>query len=784
MMAISLISLFAFGKKEVGNFCNEADNPFKNFVDKRNFKLDSIFKVVDGWNQSYQIRKSAYDSLKMAYGNYQKRVNDWVDNQVLLLDEIDTEKLKKKELNAKLNTYFTDFPKKLNELRREDSLGFLAFNGLFLEMNEGSKVVVTIGVAVTFVWVTFVQPIVIPWLQKKMKDFLENSDFGGKSKFTEVFNQQKKCIKENMLIPLRLPHWDSKVKPFTFGPEERNSEKIDLSVIAKKKSNVGTNTGTIGGTEPIRSPIKPQPKLRNIQETRFASNETRYSDKNESIISYRINDQILELHSLNENPNSLNIMAIEEKAGLNQIDSLFIDGLISLPVSSSDDSPSTFYWHSQRDKSSQNRIWLSSKNGQLSMNGTTMNDNRFNGSIKKYNIRSSGDFMNNFHRISIVIKPFGNSTISRVYLDGRFAFELPQPMQAGNEAGIMLPPGNVNNKILLKSLKLQAWAKNPVTDKSKNEQQKMESGTGVIGAYEDSREIDGVPSELEDLTKAFKYDAQEGGKADGPCLRVLCIGVNKYFRGNAIKGDDYKIKDLKFSVKDARAMAAFFKKMRAKNFDLILLEDFRATKQAILSQLDSLINRSGPQDQLYVYFSGHGTAEALVPSDFNPQDYRTAVTYQELVDIMNKKKLLAKTLLLDCCHSGSIKTGLQGAKGAGDGEEESKSLDKFDALRQQFSGLSQTNKNANYSSFVSAVCSSSAEQLSYEYGANMQHGKFTFWLLNGALSGDADNNGDGLISYDECVNFLRARVNDDRQSIKCFMNRQGRALPVLPVLND
>lgn len=157
--------------------------------------------------------------------------------------------------------------------------------------------------------------------------------------------------------------------------------------------------------------------------------------------------------------------------------------------------------------------------------------------------------------------------------------------------------------------------------------------------------------------------------------RALLIGINQYLTNNKLVSDDCPVivPDLEGCLNDVDAMQAMIStRFGFAQQQVIRLLNEQATRQGILNELQSLIDKSKAGDIVLIYYSGHGTEvrnslskekrgvdESLVPVDywkdksFNPlRDKTLAVYFHKLVD-----KGVKLTAIFDCCHSGSLSRG-------------------------------------------------------------------------------------------------------------------------------
>lgn len=138
--------------------------------------------------------------------------------------------------------------------------------------------------------------------------------------------------------------------------------------------------------------------------------------------------------------------------------------------------------------------------------------------------------------------------------------------------------------------------------------------------------------------------------------KALCIGINNY-PGTA--------NDLSGCVNDAHDWAALLSK---KGFTVNTLLDAAATKAAMVSAIDAMIEGAAKGDSLIITYSGHGTwvpdssgdepdgrDEALCPHDLTSKG---ALLDDEIHALFAKRGAGVRIVLIsDSCHSGSVSRG-------------------------------------------------------------------------------------------------------------------------------
>lgn len=218
---------------------------------------------------------------------------------------------------------------------------------------------------------------------------------------------------------------------------------------------------------------------------------------------------------------------------------------------------------------------------------------------------------------------------------------------------------------------------------------------------------------------------------------VLAVGVDDYA--------DPAISDLRSAENDAHDLAAFYalhRRSPAGPERVVTLAGKAATRTAVLQAVrEHLGQATDPDDAVVLFFAGHGFSDAndayLAPQDAELTRLpETAIALSALQTYWARLGATSKLLLVDACHAGAL-AGLRGVGGIARPKEDPA------ATRP----LGET---------TVVVAGSSAEQLSAEHAPHAR-GVFTTALLHG-LSGDADQNGDRVITLAELRAYLDAEV--------------------------
>lgn len=203
---------------------------------------------------------------------------------------------------------------------------------------------------------------------------------------------------------------------------------------------------------------------------------------------------------------------------------------------------------------------------------------------------------------------------------------------------------------------------------------------------------------------------------------------------------------LKYPYRDADLMKTALIDPKSGEFEpenVHVLKDNDATLTKIKYELETwLPSVAKDPDRVVIYFAGHGFLDPntgkpyLAPADFKPDDIPdTAYPMSSLGDVIaNKIHARWKVLLADACHSGAI------------------------APEQDRAAVTNSLLDLNKSLFV-VTASRDREQSLEGPGWGGGHGIFT-WYVSQALRGQADTNGDGVVSAQELGDYVYENVSE------------------------
>jgi uncharacterized caspase-like protein len=231
----------------------------------------------------------------------------------------------------------------------------------------------------------------------------------------------------------------------------------------------------------------------------------------------------------------------------------------------------------------------------------------------------------------------------------------------------------------------------------------------------------------------------------GPRKIALVIGLGEY--------EDPLFTPLSYARADAEAMARTLADPEYGGYDVVQL--VTAAEDTGLSEVRSLIDEvlaaAGPDDDLLVYLSGHGTLDLdwqgvpdlfLAVRDTRKEDLPdTALRVRELQDALADSRAGRKVLILDACHHGAGKSSVP-----------AETLLRLRGLKGPARPLLRK-PEAGYEAHLFA----STFGLPALEDESLGHGVYTWYLLQAMRErqAEADRDGDGLVSVSEAHDFAR-----------------------------
>lgn len=229
---------------------------------------------------------------------------------------------------------------------------------------------------------------------------------------------------------------------------------------------------------------------------------------------------------------------------------------------------------------------------------------------------------------------------------------------------------------------------------------------------------------------------------------ALIIGISKY--KNNLKG----VPNLDYADADAKSIYDFLQQPAGGGFareNMLLLANEQATTVGFRQAVTNFVARTSANDLLLIFFAGHGAPDPFALQNLYVITYdtvytdmpHTALAMSELRRYIDENvKAKRVVLLFDACHSAGLVT--EGTR------------DLANNLANLY--LEKLLYQAEGRAIITSSDINEASRESQKWGNG--HGVFTYYLLQG-LNGNADTNGDRLVSVGELFRYVRQKVRLD-----------------------
>jgi len=231
----------------------------------------------------------------------------------------------------------------------------------------------------------------------------------------------------------------------------------------------------------------------------------------------------------------------------------------------------------------------------------------------------------------------------------------------------------------------------------------------------------------------------------------IVIGIASYA--------DPRIEDLTYAATDAISFAQSLQEQSDVSPSRItLLTNSKASRAAIEQAFSHIAARSRPEDTVIVYLSGHGASvpdldgdeadgdgndEAFLPYDAGKGDPASYIIDDDLGKWIARIPANEVAVFLDSCYSGGQARSLDAASLGNKGSSDSIAKDVL------------TDATSKQRREILAACQPS--QLAWE-NRGLQHGVFTYFVLQGMADNSADTNGDGKVSFRELGSYVTDKL--------------------------
>jgi len=257
-------------------------------------------------------------------------------------------------------------------------------------------------------------------------------------------------------------------------------------------------------------------------------------------------------------------------------------------------------------------------------------------------------------------------------------------------------------------------------------------GTIIRGEWDHGQYI--VPKEVEAELLAERAPDTGAVRIDEPVLHVrprkvwaVVVGIAAYNHMPA----------LRYTDDDAYRVYAFLKSPEGgalPDDQIRILVDEEASLDHIRETISDLFMQADEQDLVLLYFSGHGVKGAFLPFDFD--GYNRKLPHEEIGEMLQQSPARYKICFADACHSGGLFA--------------ERSVSATPELVNFYQNLFEAAQG------TAIIMSSKSEETSLE-SSGLRQGVFSHFLIRG-LKGEADANGDTLVSIQELYDYIYVNV--------------------------
>lgn len=254
-------------------------------------------------------------------------------------------------------------------------------------------------------------------------------------------------------------------------------------------------------------------------------------------------------------------------------------------------------------------------------------------------------------------------------------------------------------------------------------------------------------------------------------LFIASIGTSDY------ANDEF---DLKYAAKDAKDVVAYFENHSVFDTTRSMILTDSAVTRANLNKVKRFLQMANRNDVVLLFIAGHGVLDDEYNYYFGTHDINfnnpeeKGVAYSEIEELIDGLQAIKKLLFMDTCHSGEIEqeeveedlaleveegTVLFRNVGSGIRTKEGMGIEQTnEVMKELFTDL----RRGTGATVISSAGGTEFAMESDEW----KNGLFTYTLLKGLQSKEADENGDGKIYLSEIRSYVRqevARLSNNKQ---------------------
>ena len=259
--------------------------------------------------------------------------------------------------------------------------------------------------------------------------------------------------------------------------------------------------------------------------------------------------------------------------------------------------------------------------------------------------------------------------------------------------------------------------------------------------------------EVEEAEETFDDPATAWGVESGFSGErwAVVIGISEY--------QDRSVPALRYADDDARAFRDFLLSPAAgmggfKPENVRYLENEEATYREIRLAFRDFLKAATDEDVVFIFFAGHGAPDPERPEDLYLLAHDTEAAsiagtgfpMEEVSEAI--RRTYARTIIsfIDACHSGGVS-----------GDVGLRAIDN--PINRAFHDRVAQSLGVQVSFTASQVNQYSQEGTQWGGG----HGVFTYFLMRG-LQGEADEDGDGIVTLGESLEWTRDRVRRETRN--------------------
>lgn len=267
---------------------------------------------------------------------------------------------------------------------------------------------------------------------------------------------------------------------------------------------------------------------------------------------------------------------------------------------------------------------------------------------------------------------------------------------------------------------------------------------------------------LESIRESFEIEYQ--AEKQKPNLYLFTIGVSEF---------QDKERNLKYAQKDAEDLIKQFN--TTDQYAKVIVKSFyneAATKKNI-QKAERFLEEAGINDHLMIYVSTHGVLDdslnyylAMHDMDFNNPG-ENGLPYEQIDQFLDGLRCRNRLVLIDACHSGEVDKSeaivkvenlaknIQGRSKSG----RSDMIRPKAGLRNSFTYMQELFSNLSNQSGATVISAASGYEFALE-SEEWNNGVFTYAILQGLKSKEADLNEDGKVLISELKWYVVEKVGE------------------------